>query len=170
MGCSWFTYAGTFTEIETGYLLIPEYAQEWAGTDKFTITQGGDYADFAIKEAPLPSYNYLNGHTLIRIFEKLYNDENVPVSLNDCFYEKYEYPYENETLENLRSDGIFSHADRHNTPYSLKITKNPKLTYETCPYFSPCGQFSYEDEEKEESEKHSPHYQKEWNYYFKEKN
>lgn len=42
MGCSWFTYSGTFEEIKGGWLLIPDYAQEWAGTDKLKVKCGGE--------------------------------------------------------------------------------------------------------------------------------
>lgn len=43
MGCSWYTYAGTLHKIEKGWLLIPKYAQKWAGTDKLEIAMGGEY-------------------------------------------------------------------------------------------------------------------------------
>ena len=34
MGCSWYTYASTLAKVKQEYLLIPKYAQKWAGTDK----------------------------------------------------------------------------------------------------------------------------------------
>ena len=49
MGCSWYTYTGTLYQVKKGWLLIPKYAQEWAGTDKLEIAMGGDYDDFKIK-------------------------------------------------------------------------------------------------------------------------
>ena len=112
MGYSWFTYAETFEEIKHGWLLIPEYAQEWAGTDKLKVKHGGDYSDFEMVETPHndKAFNYLDGNVLIGVFIKLYNGEKVDVSLKDCYYKEYNFPYENEKLEDLRSDGIFSHA------------------------------------------------------------
>lgn len=101
MGCSWFTYAGTFEEIQEGWLLIPEYAQEWAGTDKLKVKCGGDYADFEMAETPHDdkSFNFLDGNVLIGVFIKLYNGEKVDVPLKDCYYEEYKFPYENKNLK-----------------------------------------------------------------------
>lgn len=176
MGCSWFTYAGTFEEIKHGWLLIPEYAQEWAGTDKLKIKRGGDYSDFEMAETPHDdkSLNFLDGNVLICIFEKLYNEENVDVTLKDCYYRKYNFPYENKKLEDLRTDGIFSHAGWQYTPYSLKITKDESLTYETCKYYSPSGQISFSDEDDPEYENYTDEeieesrkiYDEYWSYYF----
>ena len=103
MGCSWFTYAGTFEEIKKGWLLIPEYAQEWAGTDKLKIKRGGDYSDFEMAETQHDdkSLNFLDGNVLIGIFKKIYNNEKVDVPLKDCYYREYNFPYENKKLEDL---------------------------------------------------------------------
>lgn len=180
MGCSWFTYAGTFEEIKKGWLLIPEYAQEWAGTDKLEVIRGGEYSDFEMAETPHDdkSLNFLDGNVLIGVFIKLYNGEKVDISLKDCYYKEYNFPYENEKLEDLRSDGIFSNAGWQYTPYSLKITDNPSLTYETCKYYSPSGQISFSDEDdeeyenytqeelKEELERRQKIYDEYWNEYF----
>ena len=176
MGCSWFTYAGTFEEIKEGWLLIPEYAQEWAGTDKLRVKRGGDYDDFQMAETPHEdkSLDFLNGDVLIGIFIKLYNNEKVDVSLNDCYFKEYDFPRENEKLEDLRTDGIFSHASWQYTPYSLKITKDDSLTYETCKFYSPSGQISftgeddpeYEDYTDEELERRQKVYDEYWNHYF----
>ena len=176
MGCSWFTYAGTFEEIQEGWLLIPEYAQEWAGTDKLKVKCGGDYADFEMAETPHDdkSFNFLDGNVLIGVFIKLYNGEKVDVPLKDCYYEEYKFPYENKKLEDLRTDGIFSHAGWQYTPYSLKITKDDSLTYETCKFYSPSGQISftseddpeYEDYTEEELEHQQKIYDEYWNHYF----
>ena len=161
MGCSWFTYAGTFEEIKEGWLLIPEYAQKWAGTNKLKIKRGGDYDDFEMTETPHDdkSLNFLDGNVLIGIFIKLYNGEEVNVPLKDCYYREDNFPYENKKLEDLRTDGIFSHAGWQYTPYSLKITKDEYLTYETCKYYSPSGQISFTSED-------DPEYDEYWNYYF----
>lgn len=180
MGCSWFTYAGTFEEIKHGWLLIPEYAQDWAGTDKLEIKCGGEYSDFEMAKTPHKdkSLNFLDGHVLIGVFIKLYNGENLDVKLKDCYFKEHDFPYDNETLEDLRSDGIFSHADYQYTPYSLKITKDDSLTYETCKYYSPSGQNSfmseddpdYEDEYEDYTEEELKHlretYNEYWEYYF----
>ena len=162
MAVSWFTYAGTFKDITTGYLLIPEYAQKWAGTDKLTIIKNGEFADFAIKEAPNPTSNYIDGYVLIGIFEKLYKGEKAPISLTECFREKWNPSGYNKSLNELFSNGLSTEAYHQETPYSLKITNDPTLTYETCPHYSPCGQF-YDDEQK-------LNHQKYWNDYFKENN
>lgn len=162
MAVSWFTYAGTFKNITTGYLLIPEYAQEWAGTDKLTIIENGEFADFAIKEAPNPTTNYIDGYVLIGIFKTLYKGEKAPVSLTDCFHENWNPSRGNKSLNQLFNNGLATKSYRKQTPYSLKITDNPNLTYETCPHYSPCGQF-YDDEQK-------LNHQKYWNDYFKENN
>ena len=166
MGCSWYTYAGTLNKVEEGWLLIPNYAQEWAGTDKLKIKRGGEYADFEMAETPSKNEasNYLNGDVLIGIFKKLYHNENVDITLNDCYYKKYEFPYEDEKLENLRSDGIFSNADWCNKPYSLKITKDKSLTYKTCKYYSPAGQMWYPSKDKNCFDQKE--YDSDWNYYF----
>lgn len=176
MGCSWFTYAGTFEEIKEGWLLIPEYAQKWAGTDKLKVKRGGDYSDFEMADTPHndKSLNFLDGNVLIGVFIKLYNGEHVDVPLKDCYYREYDFPYENEKLEDLRTDGIFSHAGWQYTPYSLKITRDEYLTYETCKYYSPSGQISFTDEDdpeledytEEELEHRQKVYDSEWNYYF----
>ena len=176
MGCSWFTYAGTFEEIKEGWLLIPKYAQKWARTDKLKIKRGGDYSDFEMADTPHDdkSLNFLDGNVLIGVFIKLYNGENVDVPLKDCYYRKYDFPYENKILEDLRTDGIFSHAGWQYTPYSLKITKEESLTYETCKYYSPSGQISftneddpeYEDYTDEEIEESQKIYDEYWSYYF----
>lgn len=176
MGCSWFTYAGTFEEIKDGWLLIPDYAQEWAGTDKLKVKLGGDYDDFEMAETPHDdkSLNFLDGNVLIGVFIKLYNGEQVDVPLKDCYYKENDFPYKNEKLEDLRTDGIFSHAGWQYTPYSLKITKDESLTYETCKYYSPSGQISftseddpeYEDYTDEEIEESRKIYDEYWNYYF----
>lgn len=162
MAVSWFTYAGTFKDITTGNLLIPDYAQEWAGTNKLTITQSGEFADFAIAEAPNPRSNYIDGYVLIGIFEKLYKGEKAPVSLTECFRENWNPSRGNKTFNKLFNKGLATKAYCHETPYSLKITKDPTLTYETCPYYSPCGQF-YNDEEESNNQKY-------WNVYFNENN
>ena len=176
MGCSWFTYAGTFEEIKEGWLLIPKYAQKWAGTDKIKIKRGGDYSDFKMAETTHDdkSLNFLDGNVLIGVFIKLYHDEKVDVTLKDCYYKEYNFPYENKKLENLRTDGIFSNAGWQYTPYSLKITKDESLTYETCKYYSPSGQISFSDEDDEEYEDYTQEelehrqkiYDEYWNYYF----
>lgn len=176
MGCSWFTYAGTFEEIKEGWLLIPEYAQEWAGTDKLRVKCGGDYNDFKMKETPHAdkSLNYLNGDVLIGIFIKLYNGEKVDVALEDCYFKECNFPHNNKKLNDLRTDSIFSHASWQYTPYSLKVTDDPSLTYETCKYYSPSGQISFTDEDDpeyedytgEELEQNQKIYDEFWNYYF----
>ena len=169
---SWFTYAGTFEEIKEGWLLIPEYAQEWAGTDKLKIKRGGDYDDFEMAETPHDdkSLNFLDGNVLIGVFIKLYNGEQVDVTLKDCYYREHNFPYENEKLEDLRADGIFSNVGWQYTPYSLKITKDEFLTYETCKYYSPSGQISFTDKDEIEDEEELEHRQKVydeyWNHYF----
>ena len=180
MGCSWFTYAGTFEEIKKGWLLIPEYAQEWAGTDKLKIKRGGDYSDFEMAETQHDdkSLNFLDGNVLIGIFKKIYNNEKVDVPLKDCYYREYNFPYENKKLEDLRTDGIFSNAGWQYTPYSLKFTKDESSTYENCIFYSPSGQISfmneddpdyedeYEDYTEEELEHRKKVYDEYWNYYF----
>lgn len=176
MGCSWFTYAGTFEEIKHGWLLIPEYAQDWVGTDKLEIKCGGKYSDFEMAKTPHKnkSLNFLDGHILIGVFIKLYNGENVNVTLRDCYFKEHDFPYDNEPLEDLRSDGIFSHADYQYTPYSLKITKDESLTYEDCKFYSPSGQISFTDEDdpeyedytEEELEHRQKVYNEYWNHYF----
>ena len=176
MGCSWFTYAGTFEEIKHGWLLIPEYAQEWAGTDKLEIKCGREYSDFEMAKTPHKdkSLNFLDGHVLIGVFIKLYNGENVDVTLKDCYFREHDFPYDNEPLEDLRSDGIFSHANYQYTPYGLKITKDESLTYEDCRFYSPSGQISFTDEDdpeyedytEEELEHRQKVYNEYWNYYF----
>ena len=176
MGCSWFTYAGTFEEIKEGWLLLPEYAQKWAGTDKLKVKHGGDYSNFEMADTPHDdkSLNFLDGNVLIGIFIKLYNGENVDVTLKDCYYREYNFPYENKKLEDLRTDGIFSHAGWQYTPYSLKITKEESLTYETCKYYSPSGQISFTDEDDPEYEDYTDEeieesrkiYDEYWSYYF----
>lgn len=172
MGCSWFTYAGTFEEIKDGWLLIPDYAQEWVGTDKLKVKRGGDYDDFEMAETPHDDkfLNFLDGNILIGVFIKLYNGEQVDVPLKDCYYKEHDFPYENEKLEDLRTDGIFSHAGWQYTPYSLKITKDEFLTYETCKFYSPSGQISFSDEDEFEDEEELEHRQKVydeyWNHYF----
>ena len=66
MGMSWYTYAGTLYQVKKGWLLIPKYAQEWAGTDKLEITMGGDYDDFKMATTPLEkkSHTFVNYHDL----------------------------------------------------------------------------------------------------------
>lgn len=180
MGCSWYIYAGTLEEIKEGWLLIPEYAQEWAGTDKLKVKRGGEYDDFEMVETSHDdkSLNFLNGDVLIGIFMKLYNGEKVDVNLNDCYYNEYNFPFDNKKLEDLRTKGIFSEAGWTYKPYSLKITKDESLTYETCKYYSPSGQISfmseddpdYEDEygdyTEEELKSRQKVYDEYWNHYF----
>lgn len=176
MGCSWFTYAGTLEEIKEGWLLIPQYAQKWAETDKLKVKCGGDYSNFEMAETPHDDkfLNFLDGNVLIGVFIKLYNGEQVDVTLKDCYYRKYNFPYDNKKLEDLRGNGIFSHAGWQYTPYSLKITDNPSLTYETCKYYSPSGQNSFTDEDDPEYEDYTDEeikqnqkiYDEYWNYYF----
>ena len=118
--------------------------------------------------------NFLDGDVLIGVFIKLYNGEKVNVPLKDCYYREYNFPYKNEKFEDLRSDGILSHAGQQYTPYSLKITDDPSLTYETCKYYSPSGQISftyeydpeYEDYTEEELEHRQKIYDEYWNEYF----
>lgn len=170
MGISWYTYAGTLYQVKKGWLLIPKYAQEWAGTDKLEITMGGDYADFKIK-LESDSHNqkdYLDGHVLIGIFEKLYNNENIDIKLQDCYYKEYDFPYENTILENLRHHGINTQASWTYKPYSLKITKDKSETYESCRYYSPSGQMWYSDEDDPYyDEKFDQRgYDQEWKHYF----
>lgn len=166
MGCSWYTYAGTLKKVEEGWLLIPKYAQEWARTDKLKIKYGDEYNDFEMAKTPNENktFNHLNGDVLIGIFKKLYNNENVDITLNDCYYRKYEFPYKNEKLENLRADGILSEASWSNTPYSLRITKDKSLTYETCKYYSPAGQIWHPSKDKDSFDQEK--YDSDWNYYF----
>lgn len=170
MGCSWYTYAGTLHKIEKGWLLIPKYAQKWAGTDKLEIIKGGEYADFKIKlkSDPHNQKDYLDGHVLIGIFEKLYNKENVDINLQDCYYEEDDFPYENTTLENLRHHGIDTQAAWTYKPYSLKITKDESETYESCEYYSPSGQMWYPEEDDPDFEEFfdQQEYNQEWKQYF----
>lgn len=170
MGCSWYTYAGTLTEVKQGYLLIPKYAQDWAGTDKLEIAMGGDYDDFKMVTTPLKekSHNFLNGDVLIGIFEKLYNKENVDINLQDCYYKEYNFPYDNTTLEDLRLHGIDTQAAWTYKPYSLKITKDKSKTYESCDYYSPSGQMSYPEKDDPDFDEFfdKQQYDQEWNSYF----
>lgn len=170
MGCSWYTYAGTLKNIKKGWILIPEYAQDWAGTDKLEVARAGSYDDFKMDEIPHDdkTLNYLNGDLLIGVFKKLYKGEQVDVALEDCYYKEYGFPYNDETLENLRCDGIYSDASRSCMPYSLKVTDDPSLTYETCKYYSPASQAWYPEKDHFAYEElyDQKEYDKEWNYYF----
>lgn len=170
MGCSWFTYAGTFEEIKEGWLLIPDYAQEWAGTDKLRVKRGRDRADFEMAETPHDdkSFTNLSGHLLIGVFKKLYNGNKVDVSLKDCYFKEYNSLYENKKLEDLRAYGILSQAGWEYEPYSLKITKDESLTYETCKYYSPSGQNSFMSEDDPDYEDFFDQkvYDEYWNEYF----
>lgn len=170
MGCSWYTYAGTLNKVKEGWLLIPKYAQEWAGTDKLEIKCGGEYDDFEMTETPNKNktFNYLNGDVLVGIFKKLYHNENIDITLKDCYYREHEFPYEDEKLDNLRSDGVFSEAPWAYAPYSLKITKDKSLTYETCKYYSPAGQIWHPAKDDPDYEEHfnQKEYDSDWNYYF----
>ena len=170
MGCSWYTYAGTLYQVKKGWLLIPKYAQEWAGTDKLEITMGGDYDDFKMATTPLEdkSHIFLNGDVLIGIFEKLYNGQDVDVTLKDCYYKEYEFPYDFKELENLRHHGINTNAPWTFTPYSLKITEDESKTYESCRYYSPSGQMWYpkDDDPYYDEEFDQREYDQEWKQYF----
>lgn len=146
---SWFCYNNTHIQVNKGWLLIPKYAQSWAGVDKLKIAYATDYADFQIVKNPtMPDDKYktcLNGHILIGIFETLYNGKTPPVSLTDCYFDKDRFPFENTTLEKLRRKGIYNDADSSLLPFSLKVVhhSNNKATYENAKGFSPCGQFNY---------------------------
>jgi hypothetical protein len=170
MGCSWYTYAGTLYQVKKGWLLIPKYAQKWAGTDKLEIAMGGEYDDFKMATTPLKekSHTFLNGDVLIGIFEKLYNNQKVDVTLKDCYYEEFEVPYDFKQLEDLRHHGINTSAPWTFTPYSLKITKNESETYESCKYYSPSGQMWYPEEDDPDFEEFfdQQEYNQEWKQYF----
>ena len=170
MGMSWYTYAGALYQVKKGWLLIPKYAQEWAGTDKLEITMGGDYDDFKMATTPLEkkSHTFLNGDVLIGIFEKLYNGQKVDVTLKDCYYEEFEFPYDFKQLEDLRHHGINTSAPWSFKPYSLKITKDESETYESCRYYSPSGQMWYPEEDDPDFEEffNQREYEQEWKQYF----
>ena len=171
MGMSWYTYAGTLYQVKKkGWLLIPKYAQEWAGTDKLEITMGGEYDDFKMATTPLEdkSHIFLNGDVLIGIFEKLYNGQDVDVTLKDCYYEEFEFPHDFKQLEDLRHHGINTGAPWTFTPYSLKITEDESETYESCKYYSPSGQMWYPEEDEPDFEEffNQQEYNQKWDYYF----
>lgn len=146
MGCSWYSYAGTLYQIETGYLLIPQYAQKWAGTDKLEIKCGGQYNDFEMTDTPHKDKNrkFLNGNVLSGIFEMLYNGEEPKITLEECYFEDGDFPYNSE-IEKLRHEGINNQSSWQQTPYSMKIVplSAKNLTYETCPTYSPSSQEVY---------------------------
>lgn len=147
MGCSWYSYAGTLYQISTGYLLIPQYAQKWAGTDKLEIKRGGEYCDFEMANTPHENKNrnFLDGNVLSGIFEMLYNGEEPEVTFDECYYEEDNFPYHDDRLEKLRHEGISNQSSWQHTPYSMKVVplsvKN--LTYEACPTYSPSSQEVY---------------------------
>lgn len=134
MGVSWFAYAGTEESAVKGYILVPEYAQEWVGGQYIKYQQLGEYADFIIEGSTA-----LNGHILIAAFEMLHNGHEVPVSFEDCKYVEYDFPYENEVLENMRHKGIDLDLGTPG-PWCLKVTERIRK-YERVEGYSHCGQW-----------------------------
>lgn len=131
---------------------------------------GGDYDDFKMAKTPHKnkSLNFLNGDVLVGAFQRLYNGERVDVALKDCYYREYDFPFELKPIEKLRLEGIYSNALWSYMPYSLKVTDNPSLTYDTCQYYSPSSQIWYPnpDEPDYEDEFNQESYNEVWNHYF----
>ena len=118
MGCSWWSFATKSSNYDNlvaidnkpATLLIPEFAISWTNNQsKLAIKHAGDYADFYMKE-PYDNGAQINGHLLIAVFELLKQEleeiTNTLPTFEECFYSNDSFPFENQTLEKLRRNGI----------------------------------------------------------------
>lgn len=135
MGCSWFTYAGTCLKAEEGYILIPEYAQNWAGTDKIKILEARDYSEFKLENG-----KFIDGNMLIGIFNSIFEEEEVPLTLDQMYFDEHDEIYDSKVKNDLRFKGICSGAYTSLCEYSLKVVLSDEFTYEEVETFSPSGQ------------------------------
>lgn len=144
MGCSWWSYIDSnpkedLIRIDKGaVLLIPKYAKKWVGTDKLIVESSGEYSSFSIIYKGVEKS--LNGHLLIGVFMNLFENTPIEVTFEECLFDGEDFPYKNEYLEDLRTDGIFN---EDSLDFGLKFVypNEAEEYYEDIGSYSYCGQF-----------------------------
>lgn len=140
MGYHQFALAGTTSVALRGaYLLIPEFAREWVGTDKLKLRKSGMYGNVLLAGYP-KTLNSLNCHLLLGAFILLKEGKEVPFKFDDCIVS--EQDGSPEDLEDFRYLGIEHECDRGYrwSELGIRITKDSDVDYNNCQN-SECGQF-----------------------------
>lgn len=104
MGQTSYTYAGTSIKAKKGFILIPEFAQEWVGAKSIKITKSGNYADLIIPKTK----KHISGHILNQAFTLLKEGKQPEVSFEETLYDDSHKIYSNKVLEKMRIEGIYS--------------------------------------------------------------
>ena len=140
MGYHQFAVAGTTSVALRGaYLLIPEFAREWVGTDKLKLRKSGMYGNVLLAGYP-KTLNSLNCHLLLGAFILLKDGKEVPFKFDDCIVSEQEGSPDD--LEDFRHLGIEHECSRnyYRSDVAIRITKDETLDYDNCQN-SECGQF-----------------------------
>ena len=140
MGYHQFAVAGTTSVALRGaYLLIPEFAREWVGTDKLKLRKSGLYGNVLLAGYP-KTLNSLNCHILLGAFKLLQEGKELSFKFDDCIVSEQEGSPDD--LEDIRYLGIELECDRnyYRSDVAIRITKDETLDYDNCQN-SECGQF-----------------------------
>lgn len=140
MGYHQFAVAGTTsTALRGAYLLIPEFARKWVGTDKLKLRKSGMYGNVLLSGYP-KTLNSLNCHVLLGAFILLKEDKELSFKFDDCIVSEQEGSPDD--LEDIRHMGIEHECSRgyYNSDVAIRITKDPGVDYDDCDN-SECGQF-----------------------------
>lgn len=140
MGYHQFAVAGTAsTALRGSYLLIPEFAREWVGTDKLKLRKSGMYGNVLLSGYP-KTLNSLNCHLLLGAFLLLKEGKELSFKFDDCIVSEQEGSPDD--LEDIRHLGIELECDRgyRGSELGIRITKDPDVDYTSCQN-SECGQF-----------------------------
>ena len=140
MGYHQFAVAGTTsTALRGSYLLIPEFAREWVGTDKLKLRKSGMYGNVLLSGYP-KTLNSLNCHLLLGAFLLLKEGKQPSFKFDDCVVSEQEGSPED--LEDFRYLGIEHECSRdyYRSDVAIRITKDATLDYDNCQN-SECGQF-----------------------------
>lgn len=141
MGSFNFNYADKQEIASKGFILIPEFAQEYFKTDKIKVIAYNDYGNFKVKKN-----KFVNLHVIQGIVLSIYENEIPDFQVEEVFFSEYDYKskLEKYRIKSIYDENLSCIFGKYNTTSKcpMKVVTDENLSYETTPYATVSGQFT----------------------------
>lgn len=120
-------------ELQGSYLYVPEFAQEWAGCDKFKI-KDFLYNYLLVLERPdeTSGKEFVESEFLLGCFATLYKNKKLPIAFDDCFSNDDRLLKKNKKMIQISQLGYNAANDPDYRKFALRYSKNEDMDYNIC--------------------------------------
>ena len=120
-------------ELQGSYLYVPEFAQEWAGCDKFKI-KDFLYNYLLVLERPgeESGKEFIESEFLLGCFATLYKNKKIPIPFDDCFSNDDNLLKKNRNMIKISQLGYNAANEPDYRKFALRYSKNEDMDYNIC--------------------------------------